>query len=216
MSAIRRFKPSSFVLFFALWVALAGGGMAALWAYSNHPGMASTAAKCWPHDSVVIPTAGRATLVMFVHPYCPCSRASIGELALLVRHCREKVSVHVLFLRSAGEGDGWEKTDLWNSANAIPEVRVSVDVGGAEARRFGVSTSGAVVLYGSDGTLLFEGGITGARGHFGDNVGRDSVTALLNGSVSGPLHSFVFGCDLFDAMNNESPTPGKVANSCCP
>ena len=32
----------------------------------------------------------------------------------------------------------------------------------------------------SEGALLFSGGITGARGHAGDNAGRARVLALLN------------------------------------
>ena len=54
------------------------------------------------------------------------------------------------------------------------------DDDGAEARRFGAETSGQTLLYDEHGALLFSGGITGARGHAGDNAGRASLVALLN------------------------------------
>jgi hypothetical protein len=53
------------------------------------------------------------------------------------------------------------------------------------------------VLYGTDGRLLFRGGITGARGHEGDSAGRDAVVALISGGVSSAAVSTpVFGCQI--------------------
>ena len=49
------------------------------------------------------------------------------------------------------------------------------DDDGAEARRFGAETSGQTLLYDARGALAFSGGITGARGHAGDNAGRASL-----------------------------------------
>ncbi len=54
------------------------------------------------------------------------------------------------------------------------------DADGREARHFGAATSGQTLLYDERGTLVFSGGITGARAHAGDNVGRQSLVALLN------------------------------------
>ena len=45
-------------------------------------------------------------------------------------------------------------------------------------------TSGQVVVYDAKGALLFSGGITAARGHMGDNAGRDRITALLRGDTA--------------------------------
>ncbi len=54
------------------------------------------------------------------------------------------------------------------------------DDDGAEAKRFGAETSGQTLLYDERGTLAFSGGITGSRGHAGDNAGRASLLALIN------------------------------------
>ena len=48
------------------------------------------------------------------------------------------------------------------------------------------------------GELLFSGGITGSRGHAGQNSGEDAVIALVNGHSLPLTHSHVFGCDLFN------------------
>jgi hypothetical protein len=135
---------------------------------------------------------------MFIHPHCPCSRASIGELAVLMAHCQGRVTTHVLFLRPAGMPLEWIRTDLWRDASAIPGVKVYCDDEGREARRFQIETSGDTALYDAKGQLLFHGGITGSRGHSGDNAGRDDVEALLFNKTISQNHTPAFGCSLFD------------------
>jgi hypothetical protein len=70
------------------------------------------------------------------------------------------------------------------------------DPEGAAALRFGASTSGQTLLYNDSGRLVFNGGITAARGHEGPNDGQDAVIALLQNRP--PLHTAtpVFGCSL--------------------
>src|SRR5215467_4910724 len=75
----------------ALWISLVGFGMSVLWRYSNTPGQAATPPGDWPAGVPVQPAKGRSTLVMFAHPHCPCSRASIGELAIIMARSPEKL-----------------------------------------------------------------------------------------------------------------------------
>lgn len=112
---------------------------------------------------------------------------------------QNRVTAYVLFLKPEGSSDDWEKTDLWQSAASIPDVKVIVDERGAEAHRFHASTSGQTVLYGSEGQLLFSGGITGSRGHSGDNAGRSAIVSLLHTGEAERSETFVFGCPLFDS-----------------
>ena len=60
-------------------------------------------------------------------------------------------------------------------------------------------TSGQTLLYDEDGRLAFSGGITGARAHAGDNLGRQSLVALLNREPAKRSATNVFGCPLFNA-----------------
>src|SRR5207244_3426685 len=128
-------------------------------------------------------------------PQCPCSRATIGELALIMaRH--PKVDAYVLFYAPESEANGWVRTDLWRDAARIPGVRIVEDRAGVEIRRFGASTSGQALLYDSRGKLLFNGGITSSRGHSGPNDGRESIVSWIEGDTAPRSRTPVFGCSL--------------------
>ena len=180
----------------ALWVMIIGSGLSLLWAYENTPGPAARPPSRWPADSHIQQATHRPTLVMLAHPHCPCTRASIGELSRLMTQAQDRVTTYVLFLKPAGSSDDWEKTDLWQSAASIPGVKVIVDEGGVEAQRFQAVTSGQTALYDAEGCLLFSGGITGSRGHFGDKAGRSAIVSLLNIGKAERSETFAFGCPL--------------------
>jgi hypothetical protein len=184
-------------------------GTGFLWSYERTPGAAAAALRQWPADSPVRRDADRATLVMLAHPHCPCTRASLGELARLMAQARGHVTAYVLFVKPSGFPDGWEQTDLLASAAAIPGVTVVRDDEGVEAGRFRAATSGQTMLYDAEGRLLFSGGITGGRGHEGDNAGRAAVVSLLDAGGAGRSETPVFGCPLF-AREGECPTGKEV------
>lgn len=171
-------------------------GLTLLWGYENTSGAAAAPPAQWPLDSGIHLATDRATLVVLVHPHCPCTRASIGELARLMTQAQGRVTAYALFVKPPGSSDDWEKTDLWQSAASIPGVNVVVDEG-VEAQRFHAATSGQTVLYDAEGHLLFSGGITGSRGHSGDNAGRDAIVSLLNTGEAERAETAVFGCPLF-------------------
>ena len=135
---------------------------------------------------------------MMAHPKCPCTRATVGELALLMAHTQGRVTAHVLLIKPRGAPDNWEKTDLWYSAARIPGVHVLTDTDGIEAGRFHATTSSQTMLYDKDARLLFSGGITASRGHSGDNTGRSAIVLLLMQGESEQTETLVFGCPLFD------------------
>ena len=109
-------------------------------------------------------------------------------------HAQNRVTTYVVFYRPLEAEAGWEQTDLWRSAAAIPRVQVTRDDNGADATVFDAATSGQALLYDAGGRLIFSGGVTGARGHSGDNAGRRALTALLNGDRSSLSRTPVFGC----------------------
>lgn len=170
--------------------------------YDVTPGVAATAPGDWPVSSRLQSATDRATLVVMAHPQCPCTRATISELNELLAMCPNKVRVYVLFWKPTGYPKNWEKTSLWDSAAAIPGVETLTDEGGLEARRFHASTSGQSFLFDASRRLVFSGGITGGRGYFGDNVGRDTVVSLLTTGKAKRNKTFVFGCSLFSPGSN--------------
>lgn len=193
------------ILFSAVWLVAVGSGAFALLRYQQTPSAATAAPVCWPGESRLTLSATLPTLVLFAHPKCPCTRATLGELATLMRHGVGKVSATVVFTRPAGMDDAWVETDLWRSAAAIPGVAVVRDDLGTEAARFGATTSGDAMLFARDGKLLFHGGITGGRGHAGDNEGRSTISTLLDGGPAATHTTRVFGCSLFPAKTANCP-----------
>jgi hypothetical protein len=114
--------------------------------------------------------------------------------------------------RPEGAGEGWERTDLWQRASAIPGVCVVTDPCGAEARRFGAATSGQAMLYDPAGKLLFCGGITGARGHAGGNAGFDAVLQRFQVASAMPTtQTPVYGCELFAPVCKSDSSFHQVA-----
>jgi hypothetical protein len=166
--------------------------------YSNSPGGSGPAPIGWPADSQIPFDASRPTLLMFAHPRCPCARASLGELEVLLAQFPGQISARVVFLKPTDTNTNWEKTDLWRKASSMPHVTVYTDNAGIEARRFHAETSGQTLLYDRSGTLQFQGGITLGRGHAGDNPGRGALQELLREGHSKLTETPVFGCSLFD------------------
>ena len=170
--------------------------MGMLWRYKSTPGVAASAPARWPQGTQLTHAPDRMTLVLFAHPQCTCTRATLVELAWLVDHHRALLSTQVVFIQPAGLDDHWLDSDTYRRVGAMPGVARRIDRDGSEARRFGAATSGQALLYDSDGRLLFSGGLTGARGHEGDNLGRARVAALLSHQPIDRAVSSVFGCEL--------------------
>ena len=209
-SQVAKARTSGFlVLVGLLWLAVIVAGSFLMLQHSERPGPAAAAPPQWPASSPVPFDRTHPTLVMFLHPQCPCTRATVGELERLMAHSQGQVSVHLWFLRPAGMGDEWLQTDLWHSAAVIPGVTLHCDDEGATARLFHAETSGQADLYDRDGRLLFQGGITIARGHAGDSSGSRSLAALLAHQSPDAIQTPVFGCTLSDTPSPQQENAWK-------
>lgn len=197
-SPFRAFTRPLLLMGIVVWLTLTAIGLWFLWGYENAPGEAGNPPQQWPSVSRIQLGRSNPTLVMLAHPRCPCTRASIGELARVMAHGQGRLSAYVLFIKPAGFDKDWEHSDLWESAAGIPGVNVVSDPDGLEARLFNAATSGQTVLYNTGGQLIFSGGITGARGHHGDNAGQSAIIAIVNATVPERNQTAVFGCPLFN------------------
>jgi hypothetical protein len=195
----------------AVWLLSTVGGLAFLWTYENTPGTRLAVPASWPAGSQIPHAAGTATLVMFAHPRCPCTRASVDELTGVLEQYPGRAQVYVVFYKPRGAPDGWALTDLWRSAAAIPGVDVRCDENGVEAARFGATTSGSVLFYDAGGKLQFDGGITAERGHAGDNDGLSAIVALLNRSTPSISTMPVLGCSLL-GPHSTCKLPGALSH----
>ena len=179
-----------------IWLVLLGIGFGLLNVYQHTPGPSGEADKGWPVESGIKTTDDHATLIMFLHPYCPCSSASLKELNNITTSCGSAVCAHVVFVLPETSEKDWKDSDLFAAAIESPDLKVVIDKKGDERRIFDAQTSGQVVVYNASGNLVFSGGITASRGHEGDNVGRNAIEEILNGSRPGIAETPVYGCAL--------------------
>ena len=189
----------------ATWGLAVAGGMLLLAAYAASPGEPGAPPARWPAGTALPLDDRRPTLLMFLHPRCPCSRASLAELTVLMDCCGDGVAARAVVYRPRRGGEDWSPPDLRAALAAIPGLDVSTDFDGEEARRFAVATSGHVVLYGPRGDRLFSGGITPGRSEQGDNPGRSALLGRILGGDGEAPGCPVFGCPLATPR----PDPGQ-------
>lgn len=201
---------AGWALLVALWLGMLGYGAHQHYLHATTPGALDTTPATFPSGARLPRDPGLSTLAMFVHPECPCTRASLHELAALLAEPGLRVRPILVVAPTMGADQRWEETPTAAIAARIPDLRVFADHDEAEALRFGAATSGYVALYDAQGTLRFAGGITGSRGHVGDNAGRAAVRAQLRevADATGTPRDFheVFGCALRAALRDEEPT----------
>src|SRR5207248_9934213 len=106
-----------------LWVPVVAFGIVTLWKCSATPGRLAAPPLYWPEKVKIKRAEKRATLLIFAHPRCPCSSASLGELAILMAHAGGRVDANVFFYVPANGAGTWARTDLWRDASNIPGVR---------------------------------------------------------------------------------------------
>ena len=179
-----------------LWLAGAAWGMKWMADYSFTPGMAGKPARDWPATDLPL-EAGRFTVVVALHPECPCSRATLAELDSILLQEGDAIKAILIFADTVPEEPA-KNSALYRQAAALPRTRLVCDATSAELRRFAFRTSGETRLYRSDGRLVFRGGITGSRGHVGDNPGRDALLAAMRAGPGqrSPAVTPAFGCGL--------------------
>ena len=191
---MRGFRKRHWVVV-AIWGAAIMTGLGLLLGYSLTPGQAAQSPSRWPAHVSLARSGNRPELVMVAHPYCPCTRASISELAWVMTRLKGQVTATVLFFEDETTPD-LKRSEHWASAARIDGVRVVADPEGKQANQFGAFTSGQVYLYDKGGVLLFSGGITPSRAHQGDNVGRRRIVDLVTRGTADRDASAVYGCEL--------------------
>lgn len=189
-----------------IWLLVVCAGSLLMAQYSLTAGDAGAPPRQWPQTCPVPGEPGMCRLVMFIHPHCPCSRATLGELERLMARSQGLLTAQVWFIQPEGFTEEWARTDLWSAARVIPGVMVYVDHSGSQARLFHAMTSGQTLVYDAGGRLVYQGGITLARGHAGDNPGREAIEAFLKTKTVVSASSPVFGCALSRDNSTEKCT----------
>lgn len=189
-------KMPVIVIAVILWIAAIGCGLAKLYQYEFGAGQEIRPALHWPMAAGLKFQKGVFNYVLVMHPHCPCSRATLGELEIIMARSKGKVAVNLLFVKPKEFDESWVKTDLFMQAKGMRGVQVYIDNEGKQAQIFGGATSGEGFLYDEQGALVFSGGITSSRGHSGDNVGRASIVDLIHRRKPLAMHTKSFGCSV--------------------
>ncbi len=174
-----------------LGVGAAGVAWAGL--YASTPVVDGQPPASWPAVSLEL-DADDPTLVLFLHPGCSCSRATLRELERA--YAKVGAVFPTRFVVAPVEGTGGELVAMAERLTASPRVELVHDVGGALAEVFSVEASGEALVYDSSGALRFHGGLTAARAHEGPNRGADALVALMRGHDEADARTAVFGCHL--------------------
>jgi hypothetical protein len=165
----------------------------------------------WPQESLLSFDRTLPTLLMFAHPRCPCTRASLAELKTVLARFSGKVSAQIFFLSPSRKPGAWTLTESWREATGIPGLTVRYDTDGSLAELFAAANSGEVLLYNPQGKLLFRGGITGGRGETGMNSGEAALVSAIAGATTTPAQSPVYGCTL--GLRCETAQLGNAAGA---
>ena len=173
------------------------GSLHLLMNYSAEAGAHIRVLNRWPAQTQLSP-ANKPHLVMFLHPGCVCSKASVAELSRLLAEAPE-LTTQVVFMQTPKLEKLYKENSLLTQVKRLPRTKIIIDQEGKESKIFGAETSGLTHLYNELGELVFDGGLTMARGHEGDSVGKKSILEYLKGQKN-IKSSLVFGCDIFGKL----------------
>ena len=186
------------------WIVLIIGGTLAITAYSNTPGVRPETVACWPETSTLTRSEDSPTVVLFLHPKCPCSVSTLREMERALSGNSDQVEVQIGLFCPPNEPDEWTKTSLSKFAEHLKPGSTFIDRSAVEARRFGVLTSGHVLVFSASGKILFSGGVTAAKGHDGENRGGLALRSLCRGDDLPLIEQPVFGCPIIESSTSES------------
>lgn len=209
---------------FTLPLVWGAGIVAALWSLQHYDSIAGQnslpPATCvhHVHESLRYQPSDSPSpaLVMYVHPHCPCTRASFQELTKLVDRARaggKEPAVKIVVVVAPGMPEGWRDGPNVRAAQRFQGAEVHYDLDAQLARAQNATTSGHVVLSDGPARLSFRGGITRSRGHAGDNAGTRAITEILNGRRPEVTTTPVFGCPLYEAEACDSSEACPAASA---
>lgn len=196
-------KPVLYILTTG-WFVLVLAGFAQMAEYQSTPGQSAQPANGFPVNTQITPVPATATVVMFIHPQCPCTRASLSELERLQCQVPATTRIYIVCAWPPDAPDNWADTPLVHSAQSLQRIKFVNDVDRTLLTAFDSKTSGETFVYDEHCGLVFHGGITRGRGHEGDNAGRSAIGQLLNHGTASTVETPVFGCPLRSTVGNRS------------
>jgi hypothetical protein len=191
------------VVFPVLWLLSALAAFSYINRYSTRPGAVG---ELPPRSEIqrILSNNDQTSIILFVHPKCVCSDATVDELKDLLSQFEKKQQpqVYVQFYYPADKTPEWAKeSDLYKKLSLFKDWHLRLDQAGGQAFAWGAMTSGYAIMVNKQGNVIFNGGLTVTRGHRGENIGKSGLKKAISFyselSPDTPLQGPTFGCSLF-------------------
>lgn len=176
-----------------VWLLFLIAGGAWLYVYETTSQPTERKIKAWPESSGLERKRNLESVVVFLHPRCPCTRATVVSLAELAKTGPAREIVCVFWIPE-GAGAEWRGTGNVEEARRHSGFQVVFDPGGKERALFGARTSGEVFVFDPKGRLRLQGGITPRRGMADALYCRETMRRAQEGK--GIVCTEAFGCPL--------------------
>ncbi|MCE9608334.1 MAG: hypothetical protein K8U03_25895 [Planctomycetia bacterium] len=178
---------SSVAVVFQLWID-----------YDHDPGRAGDTLPLWPIDSRLKLDERYGTLVVFLHPFCPCSQKGMRKIERIIADRTNRPTCYFLFSDLNDNTVVETDSDNWRRARSLSREGTLTDFDAVEATRFGAKTSGFLAFYDAAGRLRFRGGITSERGGEQSNAFERLLSEAIAGSDFPLVSTPVYGCPLVE------------------
>ncbi len=143
---LSKISSKYFGIFLLIWLSGTASGFFLLGAYHVRPGQPGKPLVRWPEGCPVRLDPDRPTLLIFLHPRCPCSRASVAELASIAASYRGRFAAHAILYRPEGPSEDWDQAEAAATDEAsIPGLRRWTDRSGRWATDSGSRRLGRVL-----------------------------------------------------------------------
>lgn len=134
------------------------------------------------------------SVLVFIHPECPCTPASLRTLSRLVDECTADFDLQIL-VASYGDTNSLQSTNA-RLAEAIPKATVQPDPNGTIAQSLDAHVSGTICVVAPNNNLLYLGGLTNSRGCETIGPHFQIIKQVIQNRWSAAVTTSVYGCDL--------------------
>lgn len=200
----------------AAWLAAIATAMAALADYMHTPAPQAAPADAWP-DTLEPLDAGVHTLVLAVHPRCPCTVATVRQLEKLRDTPEHPLRIRAYAFEPArpDQPRDWRDTDVTRILERHG-ARVIPDPEGNAATTLRLTTSGHAVLFDPNANAVFQGGLTHARGVAGPSAAVVNINRVLAGQPHPLNTTHVYGCPIHNPQHTCQHPHTEAHHRCAP
>lgn len=144
--------------------------------------------------------------LLFLHPECPCSDASIYEITQMQK-LNSEMNFKIIISYPKNTYNKWVSSNrAKRQLLKNKSIELIDDKNNVLSDAFGASTSGVTLIFKEENNLVFAGGITPSRGHLGRTIAHEIIKEA---SLFSFTKNEVYGCSI---NTQENCTEDKICN----